>query len=56
MNTQMPKQVLIYYKTETPCPHRHGVFIMSPECKACEHYRGECVTQRMLCGHGEENH
>ncbi len=33
----------------TPCPYKAGVVILSPECKACEYYDGECITQHMRC-------
>lgn len=47
-------KVLLYFRDHTPCPYRDGVVIMTQECKACEHYRGECVTQRILCGYDED--
>ncbi len=33
----------------TPCPYKAGVIILSPECKACEYYAGECITHSMRC-------
>ena len=33
----------------TPCPYKPGVTILSPKCRACEYYDGECITQHMRC-------
>ncbi len=42
-------KILTYYQNTTPCPYKPGVVILSPECKGCEYYDGECITQHMRC-------
>lgn len=42
-------KIIAYMHNTTPCPYKAGVVILSQECKACEYYGGECITQHMRC-------
>lgn len=52
-------KILSYYSRHDPnsigreyvtqCPYKPGVTILSPKCRACEYYDGECITQHMRC-------
>ena len=44
-------KIIAYMHNTTPCPYKAGVVILSQECKACEFYAGECITQHIRCNH-----
>ncbi len=40
----------------TPCPYKPDITILSPKCRSCEYYDGECVTQHIRCNYEDRKH